>query len=126
MCCGVVGPFPRIAHRRPGLLAAKADDFGSTQAGLHGHQQKRPVTASDPAAEVGSGELGGHVDAGEEGDRPANITLARDGEHTLRQCLIRDNPAPGNRPRPSWSSLVGSHNDTRANAAETVRRHSIF
>jgi retron-type reverse transcriptase len=30
------------------------------------------------------------------------------------------------RPRPSWSSLVGSRSDTRVNAAGTARNRSIF
>ena len=30
------------------------------------------------------------------------------------------------RPRPNWSSLVGSRSDTRANAAETAQRRSTF
>lgn len=70
------------------MFATKADDFGSTQTGLHGQQQKRPVTAPAPAAEVGSGEQGGDFDAGEEGDGWANITLARDGENPLCQCAV--------------------------------------
>lgn len=34
------------------------------------------------------GEQCGDFDAAEEGDRPAHVTLARNGEHALSQCAV--------------------------------------
>lgn len=58
----------------------------AAQTGLRGPATEAPGHGARPSYRGRGGKQCGDLDAAGEGDRPAHVTLAGNGEHALRQC----------------------------------------